>query len=84
MDPRANLAAAIRDYVMWAQHQSGQQELVAALEEVRRDVEAAPQPVPQGPGVVPEQRPGGTGERPSFPAKEAVAKMVEAHAPAPQ
>jgi hypothetical protein len=79
MDPRANLAAAIRDYSQWAHGRSGQEPLLERLEEIRRDVEQAPSPVSQGPGSVPSWKPGSGGQReaPNFPAREALAAMME-------
>lgn len=62
-DPRQALAAAIRDYTQWAQGQPGSQQLLEELSAMRVQVESGASPVSQGPGSVPTQGPGSSGQR---------------------
>lgn len=77
MDPREALAAAIRDYAQWAHGQPGSQQLLEQLSELRVEIEGQPSPVSQGPGSIPTQKPGGSGQRdPSESPKQAALAMM--------
>lgn len=79
---KERLVAAIRDYQNAAQHIGSAKNMLQALEAVRADVEAAPNPVSQGVGSMPTQRPGASGQREEIeesPGQRAAAAAVHVH-----
>jgi hypothetical protein len=78
---KERLVSAIRDYKNAAQHISGAQHLLQALEAVDRDIQNAPNPVSQGAGVMPTQRPGSSGVREdeASPGQQAAAAASGLH-----
>lgn len=68
---KAALMAAIRDYRSAAQHIGSARQLLEQLSAVEQDIERLPDPLSQGEGSVPNQKPGASGQRDMTPGQKA-------------